>query len=202
MNKHLLLILLGFGLIGCATQAPYPNLTTTSYERERYCQTTNQDSYWGVCYVNRTINDPNHEVVMNAERQYYSDATGMWSELIITSKMIEERYQNGLITTNEANFEFNRKLNDYRRARNSRAEQYRLEAENKRREQGLALQQLGQALQQSNQMISGNNGYGKMYTLQKEVEQDFNKVCIYGFGAETKTRVISIAGICPLSIKE
>ena len=55
MKNTLALVLMVFGLVGCATNYGLPQDTSeTTMERARYCQVSNINKYWGDCWIQRS----------------------------------------------------------------------------------------------------------------------------------------------------
>ena len=204
--KKLLLITILIG--GCATTAP--TLNTTASMRIEICKIDKKNDYWGDCYIQTTLSDPNSQKLFAYVKKNSPNAYMQFNLLRSLNDVLVKKLENGEIDTDEANQTFQAKYDRARSVSKREAENAEILREQKREQSALALQQLGHALSESNAMLNQNNpNYNQNNTapknsgyLKDEYVSGFNKVCIYEGISGTFTTNISSVGICPLSAKQ
>ena len=205
--KHLLLILLGFGLIGCATNYGLPEDTTeTTMERARYCSYTNIGEYWGDCWIERS----------KLETSFFDwiDTLQMekdWELLVSLNSELKNLLGSKKTTVDDANNYFETLLTDIDNIVTLRITNRVAEAERQRRAWGEALGKLGQQMSansqawRNSQMVTDPNSpsgiqRARKYLTYQKLLSDGRMQCTYGNGITKEIRILPPGGYCPNSI--
>ena len=203
MKNTLALVLMVFGLVGCATNYGLPQDTSeTTMERARYCQVSNINKYWGDCWIQRS----KQEVAFFE----WIDVLEMEQDWELLTKLNSELLgllAGNKISTLEANNYFDELLVEIDEIVNLRITNRVADAQRKREAWGRALGNLGAQMQENsrawNQSLNDNKsstGGIKSYLRSQTVLSDGRRSCVYGVGATQEIIITRIGGRCPNSI--
>ena len=205
--KKLLLITILIG--GCATTSP--TLNTTASMRIEICKIDKKDDYWGDCYIQTTLADPNSQKLFAYVKKNSPNAYMQFNLLRSLNDVLVKKLENGEIDTDEANQTFQAKYDRARSVTKREAENAEILREQKREQSALALQQLSEGLSRASATLSGNNSVNNQnnritpaklkvsFRLQSSYMNGYQKVCVYAYRTHTQTWTTSSAVTCPSS---
>jgi len=177
--------------------------------RIEICKIDKKDDYWGDCYIQTTLADPNSQKLFAYVKKNSPNAYMQFNLLRSLNDVLVKKLENGEIDTDEANQTFQAKYDRARSVSKREAENAEILREQKREQSALALQQLGQALSESTAMLnqgrdsttpSNQMKLQVSYQLQTSYMDGYTKVCVYSYGTDTQTTTVASMNSCPASL--
>ena len=193
--KKIFLIFIVIFISACASNA----LTWQdgdSFYLKLNCKQENQGKYWGECYLDKRMNDPNYEnIVSNQEKTGYP-AFKRWEQIIEINEIIKDMIAGGASYV-EMNKRFENTLDEF----NSSFVKYQKEKREKRLEDfNDWADEYRESYAKTKQLIgSSSKAKGQMKLRSKELRVG-GWTCKYGFGLNEKILLIGMGEECPLDI--
>jgi hypothetical protein len=196
--KKIFLVFIIIFISACASNALTWQDGTFTYVKS-ICKQENQGKYWGECYLDKRLNDPNYEKIVSYQERSGYPIRKRWEQIIEFNEMIKDKIADGA-SYKEVNKIFEDVINEF----NSSFAKYQEEkAAEQARNWAIALGALGgtAANLQNNSINNSNNRSLPLSSSSSEgVGAQRYKVCKYGFGINEKVLTINVFETCPASL--